>query len=350
MYRLPLLLLFLALTIGLTAQKSGEKKKWNPEFPSLFQHLQKDVDFVPTIKMYTSVKELMKNKSIQEEYYIPGTISITQSDGSNIDLDMEVKVRGNTRKKVCKFPPFKLNMKGADLEKIGFFGGVDKLKLVIQCDGSDRAFQNILKEMLVYDLYAAIDPNHMKVKLIKLEMYEDGDLKEDLNAFIVEDEDEYSFRKKARIIETGKINANALPRDTYFNMCFFQYMIANCDWSVANKHNIEIVAFSDPKGLGAIPYDFDYCGLVDNVYAVPPEHFPISNVRQRYFMVKQDMTPEEIDQTIAYFQGKRDEFMSIVDNFKFLDDKEKERTKSFLDDFYKDLENRDRVAKEVVPK
>ena len=35
--------------------------------------------------------------------------------------------------------------------------------------------------------------------------------------------------------------------------------------------------------LTPVPYDFDYSGLVDAPYAVPPEGIPVENVRQRNY-------------------------------------------------------------------
>ena len=342
--------LFLSVPYLAVSQDDDSASTSDPNAPTVFQHLYADDGHVPLMKIHTSVKELMKNKSRTEEYYIPGKVSISQSDGSELEFDMEIKVRGNTRKKVCKFPPFKLNLGKGELAEKGFNSEVDKLKLVMQCESSDRNFQQLLKEMVIYDMYELIDTNSMRGKLIKTEFYEDGELVEELNAFLVEDEDEYSHRKNAKIIEKGRINAHALPRDQYFKLCFFQYMIANCDWSVANKHNIEIVGLTEPRVMVAVPYDFDYAGFVDNHYAVPPEHFPIDNVTQRYFMVKQEMTPEEIEGTVAYFQDMKDGFLAACSGREGLTEKTSNGLKNFVESFYKELGNTKRLTRLVKPK
>ena len=61
-------------------------------------------------------------------------------------------------------------------------------------------------------------------------------------------------------------------------MAIFNYMIGNTDWSVPNQHNCKVL--SDPnsarQNLGLIvPYDFDYCGIVNAPYAIPHEDFGI---------------------------------------------------------------------------
>ena len=343
------LLLAFCISFSISAQEASaeEEKDMNP---TLFQSLYAHSDFTPTMKIHTSVKELFKNKSVQEEYYIPGSMSLTQAEGDDIEFGMKVKIRGNTRKKVCDNAPIKLNFEEAKLKELGLNADVDKLKLVLQCENSGRSFQQLLKEKLIYDLYESIDSNYMMVKLIKLEMYEEGKLKEDLNAFIVEDEEAYAFRKNGKVLERGKINYSVLPRDEYFKLCFFQYMIANCDWSIANKHNIELVKLADNKSLVSVPYDFDYAGFINNSYAVPPEHFPITNVTERYFMIRTQMTKEEVDSVLDFYEGKKDEFYQIIEDQKFLDEKNKKSAKSFIERFYKSVEKRDRVLKAVKPR
>ena len=325
-----------------------EEKDMNP---TLFQTLYEQTDHLPTMKIHTKVKELFKNKSITQEYYIPGTMSLTVADGDPLEFDIEAKIRGNTRKKVCDNAPIKLKLNKEQLKAFNLNADIDKLKLVLQCENNPRNFQQLLKEKLIYDLYAAIDPeNSMQLKMIKLEMYEDGDMKEMLNAFLVEEEENYAFRRNAKVLESGKINYAALPRDDYFRLAFFQYMIANCDWSIANKHNIELIKLSDAKNLVSVPYDFDYAGLVNNGYAVPPEQFPITSVTQRYFMIRAQMTKEEVDTVVDFYEGMKPQFMEIIANQEYMDEKTKKNVTSFIESFYKYIKNRGKVLKAVKPK
>ncbi len=316
---------------------------------TIFDHLNQS-DYTPTFKIHTSVKELMKRKSIEEEYYIPGQMTISQEDGQDLSFEMKMKVRGNTRKKVCRYPPFKLNLKGGELEEAGFNSSIDKLKLVLQCESGSSAIQQMLKEKLIYDMYSLVDTNAMHAKVIKLELWEGDKLKDELDAFLVEDEEQYADRKGALVLETGRVTSGALFRDQYFKLCFFQYMISNCDWSVRNKHNIKIIKYPSLKRAMAVPYDFDYAGLVNNRYAVPPEHFPINSIRERYFMVKLSMSPEEIDEMIGYYQNKKGDFLAVVDQSEYLSDRSKKSIVSFLNGFYKDLGNKKKVTRGVVPK
>ena len=76
---------------------------------------------------------------------------------------------------------------------------------------------------------------------------------------------------------------------TFVNL--FQYMIGNTDWSIPKCHNIKLMV---PKNDTlaqpfAIPYDFDFCGLVDASYAVPDERFEIQSVRDRLYRGSQEL-------------------------------------------------------------
>ena len=79
--------------------------------------------------------------------------------------------------------------------------------------------------------------------------------------FLVEDEEELEARLDAKVLDRGVIRPSTLERDPYVKMCFFQYMIANVDWSVSNKHNIEMVSVPGFDKVLALPYDFDYAGF-----------------------------------------------------------------------------------------
>ena len=164
--------------------------------PTLFQHLFEQADDLPTMKIHTNVKELFKNKSIAQEYYIPGSMTISQPDGTELSFESaESKIRGNTRKKVCDNAPIKLRLQKNELAAYNLNQDVDKVKLVLQCENHSNNFQQLLKEKLIYDLYEAIDSNSMQVKLIKLEMFENGEMKKKINAYIIEDEETYAHRK-----------------------------------------------------------------------------------------------------------------------------------------------------------
>jgi len=309
---------------------------------TIFNHLY-ELEEVPTIKIETDLKHLVRHK-IKEEYQ-PATVTILSLKGDLREWTTKVRARGNIRKKVCHFPPIKINFKEKELASAGF-DSLDILKLVLQCRSSKRTVSYVVKERLAYDLYAMIDTNSMRAKMVNVEFWNEGEMKESLSAFLVETEDHYSQRLNSRIAESGKLNSSILKRDHYLKMTFFQYMIGNVDWAIQNKHNVEIIQTADKKYI-AVPYDFDYSGLVNTDYATPHKSLPIDEVTERFFMSKGVKIGEAIA-TAAYFISMKDGLYKCVTAASYLDDDDKEEVIHYLDGFYQTMESERSLKRAMV--
>jgi hypothetical protein len=290
----------------------------------------------PVIKLNTKVNQLMRKKLKEEEQ--EGTFAFTDKDGNEVMFEIDVRTRGNMRKQVCNLPPLKVDFGKKDLREAGFVGKVDDLKLVLQCKTADYAKNQLLREHLIYELYEPLDPHHIRTKRIQIELWEDDKLRETLQGLIVEDESQIEHRMSARVVENPNIRSGSIQREQYLKMAFFQFMILNTDWTVANQHNVEIIKVPDIPRVLAIPYDFDYAGLVGTSYAVPHESLPIKEVSERYFMGFQ-VTEEEAMRTAEFFKGMEDTFHQIVDSRTYLQDDDKREVKEHIDDFYQILES-----------
>ena len=62
----------------------------------------------------------------------------------------------------------------------------------------------------------------------------------------------------------------------------FEYMIGNTDWSAVFNHNVVLIRDAAGRAT-AVPYDFDFSGLVDADYASVAPELPIRDVKQRVF-------------------------------------------------------------------
>ena len=77
--------------------------------------------------------------------YLDGVLEYKAIDGEMVKLDLEMRARGHFRHGHCDLPPVMLNLRRK--QTIGtLFEHQNKLKLVIQCDRSDRYEQGVLKE------------------------------------------------------------------------------------------------------------------------------------------------------------------------------------------------------------
>ena len=127
----------------------------------------------------------------------------------------------------------------------------------------------------------------------------------------------------------------------------FQYMVGNTDWSVPYRHNIRLLSRSPLLPPVPVPYDFDYSGLVMAPYAVPPEQLGITSVRQRLFR-GYDFTPETYAAVRDLFNARRTALYQVYLSCPYLGRKEQEFTTSYLDDFYKTLNDTQDFERHIV--
>ena len=127
-------------------------------------------------------------------------------------------------------------------------------------------------------------------------------------------------------------------------------MIANVDWSIQNKHNIELVKLPDVENVLAIPYDFDYSGFVGTNYSVPAENLPIKSVHERYFFSSNKMTSEEFDKMVEYFLSIEQDVYKLCDEATYMDSETIEENKKYLSSFFKLLRTPKRIKSDFVKK
>ena len=124
----------------------------------------------------------------------------------------------------------------------------------------------------------------------------------------------------------------------------FQYMIGNTDWSIPKLHNMKLMV---PKNDTlakpfAIPYDFDYCGLVDASYAVPAEGLSIETVSQRLYRGF-PRSYDELQAAIAVFKEKKESIMYYINHFELCSTRCRKSMLSYLDEFYETLNNKKKI-------
>ena len=197
---------------------------------------------IPKMKIETDLGQLIK-KSKKEEFQKAKVTIFDKSEEDMVTLSGRVRARGNIRKEVCRFPPIKIDFTKADLDSLGFKGKIDKLKFVFPCRDRSSDQEKLFKEFLLYDIYKIIDSNGINAKLIDVTFTESDEIKSEFRSVLIEDEMAYAHRTKAKIVETGKLRAGSLDRDLFLKMTFFQYMIANTDWSIRTFHNLEMVKY-----------------------------------------------------------------------------------------------------------
>lgn len=295
----------------------------------------------PQLILRTDFLQLSRRRA--EEDYQVAEISL-RTDALSHTLAGRVRVRGNMRKEVCSLPPIMIDLSKADLDALGYLRH-DKLKLVIPCQQRTFSQTNLYKEHLVYELYRQISDHGFKTQLVDIEII--SPKKEyEMTGFLIETEQDYAHRTGAMVLQVGQASASAVDRQRFVRTMLFQYMIANTDWSVSNKHNLELVKFPDNARTEFIPYDFDYAGFVGNNYAVPADILPIKSIHERHFF-SYPTTEEEINEAISYFLEQEEAIYGICAAADYLDEETRTSCQEYLRPFFDLLRDPQRFKRTI---
>lgn len=314
------------------------------EKTSLFDAIY-NMEGQPKIRISTDAKRLIR-KSLKEEYQ-EGHFELATATGEKIlDLKGKVRARGNMRKQVCYFPPIKFDFSKTDLDSVGYLD-IDKLKFVFPCKSGKTKQELLYKEYFLYELYNLIDPHSIRAKLVDIVFFDGKNEKHNMTGIMIEDEESYAQRKNAKVIEKGKLRASGLQRPHFQKVQFFQYMIANSDWSVGNKHNLEMVKIPEFDRVIALPYDFDYSGFVGQDYAVPSPSLPIEDVHQRYFF-SYKVTEKEFYAMVDYYKSIEEEVYKLCDQATYMKKGTRKDNKKYLKSFFDLLKNPKRLKSNTI--
>lgn len=288
----------------------------------------------------------------------PAVLRWSVSGGSEGSLEIQIRTRGNFRleRRNCDFPPLRLNIRTRDAEGT-LFHGQDKLKLVSPCKlGQSYWEQYVLKEYLAYRTFNILTDLSYRVRLARI-TYVDSSGRDDSfsrYAFIIEDEDAMAARHGGVVLDLpeGRAILPYLQEPQHAVLVdVFQYMIGNTDWSGVYMHNM--VPFRGPDGnVAAVPYDFDFSGVVDARYAVPDSSLSINRVTQRVF---RGYCPDDVgrplelyDSTFALFREKKDEIYELWSSQEGMESGTVREVTRFFDDFYRTLEDPRRIESQIM--
>lgn len=206
------------------------------------------------------------------------------------DVAVVVRVRGNSRVRVCRFPPLRVDFLSQDAAGTPF-EGQGKLKLVTHCKMGARYEQNVLEEYAAYRIFAMLSDVSLRTRLLRIRYFDTGQTgREPLvrYGFLIESEKALAVRTQGEVLRSPHVVKTRLDLDQAALAFVFHYLIANTDWSLVTAdgaknccHNGALVAIAGRHYL--VPYDFDLAGMVDAPYARPDAGAGIRSVRDRRY-------------------------------------------------------------------
>lgn len=267
------LAIFLLLSRNAGAQMQGL---------TLFEHLfRQDTILDITIRCdWDSVLAVRKT-----ETEIEGKLVYADRNGDPVSWDTGVSSRGKFRRRICEFPPIKLEFSKKDLRQAGILP-FDDLKLVTHCLDDPKSGDRIIREYLIYRIYQMLAPYHCRVQLVRVRYADDDRSRpEEVHiGMLIEEDRMRANRLGFEVVDTLNLHESDFPADMADVHGLFQYLIGNTDWSLPASRNLEMLKDEKTGRFYMIPYDFDFSGLVNAPYAVPNPDYRLSNIRQRVYL------------------------------------------------------------------
>jgi hypothetical protein len=267
-----------------------------------------------------------------------------------LDLDMKLKARGNSRMRICDFPPLRFNFDEAETAGT-VLEGQSRLKLVSPCKKGSRSLGDVLEEYAVYRIFGLLSDISHRVRLVHITYNDtDGRLNDEYRisyGFLIEPLGHLASRVGGELSEIPAISLERIDHHQAALMYVFQYLIANTDWSLVKAdgddsccHNVELLQIE--AKYFPVPYDFDLSGLVNASYARPDRSLRIRNVRNRRyrgFCVQQEVLREAIDAITA----RKDEVLAVVTGLPVLTEKQKTKQVDYLEKFFSQARNEEKL-------
>lgn len=315
-------------------------------------------DAVLDVRIEAPIKVLMDVRP--DKAYLKGNFIFTDLDGTEQKIPLKLRTRGKYRRDEshCDFAPIRLNF-----PKNGVYGtllaGQDKLKLVTHCRSREFEFEYyLLREYLAYRLFAELSPISYRVRLLRV-TYADPHEDKELTrfGFVIEDDKAVAKRNGLKIAKAPEVAYDDYDaaRENLVNV--FQFMIGNTEYSMVAPepekkccHNMDLVSADKEPPYLALPYDFDFSGLVSSSYGQPNPRYGIKTVRTRFYKGRcrsNDLLPETLD----LFRQRREDLFAIIDSIASID-KNTERAmrpaRSYIEQFYAIVEDAGEVQRQLV--
>ncbi len=343
---LILFIFFVLVYNPLKAQETKEKKERNYEHSTLFES-----EKLVQIQVFANSKEMLKDVEDDRKYH-KVHVRYTAESGNQNELTVKVKTRGNFRRdpKNCNIPPLRVKILKKNRLNDELFKGQYRLKLVIPCRKNQQKFQEyVIFEYLIYKTYELFEDVSYRTRLVDIELIDSLKPDKPLNmmGFFIEETRQLADRCGGKFIDFKRFHQENVNREQMTKLAVFQYMIANTDWSVDTGHNIKLFFKNNDNVPFAVPYDFDWSGIINPVYAKPSEKLNITSVRERNFRgYLRSMA--EYESVIKLYNEKKNEVYNLYKNCEWLSDKTKDATIKYLDEFYEVINDPKKIDREFI--
>lgn len=266
------------------------------------------------------------------------------------ELDLQVKARGNSRLRLCTFPPLRFNFKKDQVAGTPF-EGQDKLKLVTPCKKGDRSKADVMEEYAAYRIFGLLTDISFRVRLVNITFNDTDDrIHEKFRqsyGFLIESQDQLVMRVGGSLSEIPAVSLKRIDEKQAALLYVYQYLIGNTDWSFVAAdgdenccHNVNLIKVGDKQF--PVPYDFDLAGIVNASYARPDPSLKIKKVRMRLYRGF-CTDPGVLRNALTAITSREVEVKEIINHLPQLTAKEKAKQIDYLDKFFRKADDEDQI-------
>ena len=260
---------------------------------------------------------------------------------AGVDHAVDVRVRGKSRIRVCKFPPLRLNFSTTDAAG-SMFADQDKLKLVTHCRNYDLGEVDLLQEYIAYRVLNVITDKSYRVRLLRIH-YDDTDNRLTKKAtnrygFVLEPASKLAERIDGEQLRAKTVVKGKLDLDYAALVFVFQYLVGNTDWAMVHAEGVEncchnMDLFTAESGVLLVPYDLDLSGIVNASYAYPDKSLRIRRVTQRLYR-GMCMERDRLQPALRHVKSLRAEILALPGATPGLNEKDAQATRDYLEKFF----------------
>lgn len=258
---------------------------------------------------------------------------------------IRLSARGLSRRTggICEFPPLRVEFMQPPAAT-SLFKGQKRLKLVTHCRSGPGHQQYLLLEYAAYPIFNLLTPLSFKARLAQVDYAEpSGKVTVSRWGFFLEEFDDLAKRnglpesRVGHIIPVAQVEPQQAGR-----VALFEYLIGSLDWSMRAGpqgevccHNAKLLAA--PAALHVpVPYDFDYAGLVDAPYAIPPKGIKVRNVRQRAYRGYCRHNTQALA-AAADMRAKRGAIEAVFSQVPGLEERVKRKALAYVGTFFEEI-------------
>ncbi|MCC7010151.1 MAG: hypothetical protein IT184_15195 [Acidobacteria bacterium] len=289
----------------------------------------------------TDFRAVDRDRNPASTQTFPGTLTFTDADGTPKSMPVRVRGRGHSRRnpKLCDFSPLRLEFVKNQVAGT-LFEGHSAIKLGTHCRSNATFEQYVIREYTVYRVLNVLTPMSFRARLAR-GTYVEGATGKPIATrlgLFLEDDDDVARRLGGRVWQDRGLRFRHVDQDYFTLVALFEYMIGNTDVSLYGLHNVDVVERPDGRRF-PVPYDFDYSGLVNTIYAVVDRTvFHHRSVRERVY--RGPCRPlEELAPYFERFRTARPAIMALYDQQAEFNDASRSQSKAYLEEFYKVIDS-----------